>query len=145
MRIYREIRHSVIIGHRKPGERLDVEELAHRFDTSVTPVRDALHMLNQEGLVTIKPRSGYYVTRITLKGLRDMLDMRRILELAAIEGVVLHDDVWMPVPWLRCRWLSQVNPIDVALVDHHSPSTIRRCVLLICWRRVGSAASGSSA
>jgi len=88
MRIYREIRRSVIIGHRKPGERLDVEELAHRFDTSVTPVRDALHMLNQEGLVTIKPRSGYYVTRITLKGLRDMLDMRRILELAAIERAV---------------------------------------------------------
>jgi DNA-binding GntR family transcriptional regulator len=42
-------------------------------------------MLGQEGLVTIKPRSGYFVTRITLKQLRDMLELREILELAAIE------------------------------------------------------------
>lgn len=45
-------------------------------------------MLNQEGLVTIKPRSGYYVTRITLKELHDMLDLRKVLELAAVEKAV---------------------------------------------------------
>lgn len=89
-RIYREVRRSIIMGHCKPGERMDVENLAHRFDTSVTPVRDALQMLSQEGLVTIKPRSGYFVARITLKQLRDMLDLRKILELAAIERAALR-------------------------------------------------------
>jgi len=59
--------------------------LARNYGTSVTPVRDALQMLSQEGLITIKPRSGYFVTRITLKQLRDMLELREILELAAIE------------------------------------------------------------
>ncbi len=73
------------MGHQKPGERLEVEDLAQHFDTSVTPVRDALQMLSQEGLVTIRPRSGYFVARITLKQLRDMMDLRKILELAAIE------------------------------------------------------------
>jgi DNA-binding GntR family transcriptional regulator len=48
-------------------------------------VRDALQMLNQEGLVTIKPRSGYFITQITLKELRDMLELREILEVAAVE------------------------------------------------------------
>jgi DNA-binding GntR family transcriptional regulator len=90
IRIYRDVRRSIIMGHRRPGERLEVEELARRFETSVTPVRDALQMLSQESLVTIKPRSGYFVARITLKELRDMLDLRIVLEIAAIERASLR-------------------------------------------------------
>lgn len=84
-RIYKEIRRSIIVGHCKPGERLGLETLAQSHGTSVTPVRDALQMLNQEGLVAIKPRSGYFVTHITLKQLSDMLELRDILELASVE------------------------------------------------------------
>ena len=84
-KIYDALRREIITGHRRPGERLAVEALAERFSTSVTPVRDALQMLSQEALVTIKPRSGYFVTRITLKALRDMLDLREVLEVAATE------------------------------------------------------------
>lgn len=83
--IYNILRGSILNGKLKPGERLAIDELKSQFGTSVTPVRDALQMLNQEMLITIKPRSGYFVTRITLKELRDMLELREILELAAIE------------------------------------------------------------
>ena len=83
--IYATLRTEIILGHRKPGERMAVEDLKARFGTSVTPVRDALQMLNQEGLITIKPRSGYFITQITLKALRDMLELREILEVAAVE------------------------------------------------------------
>ncbi len=89
-KIYKELRRSIIMGHCIPGDRLDVDDLASRYETSVTPVRDALQMLNQEGLVSIKPRSGYFVTRITLKELRDMLDLRKILETASIERAALR-------------------------------------------------------
>lgn len=89
-RIFRDVRRSIIMGHLKPGERLEVEELARSYETSVTPVRDALQMLSQEGLVTIRPRSGYFVARITLKQLRDLLDLRKILELAAVERAALR-------------------------------------------------------
>ena len=84
-KIYKELRRSIIMGHRRPGERLGVEDLAQQYGTSVTPVRDALQMLDQEGLITIKPRSGYFVARITLKQLRDLLELREILELASVE------------------------------------------------------------
>jgi DNA-binding GntR family transcriptional regulator len=83
--IYRSLRRSIIMGYRRPGERLSLKSLSESFGTSVTPVRDALQMLSQEGLVTIKPRSGYFVTRITLKQLRDLLELREILEVAAVE------------------------------------------------------------
>jgi GntR family transcriptional regulator, rspAB operon transcriptional repressor len=88
LRIYKELRRAIIMGHSRPGERLEVEEIAHRYNTSVTPVRDALQMLNQEGLVAIRPRSGYFITSLTLKQLRDMLEMRKILEVAAVERAV---------------------------------------------------------
>lgn len=86
--IYTDLRRSIIMGHRKPGQRLNVEALTKQYSTSITPVRDALQMLNQEGLVTIKPRSGYFVTNITLKELRDMFELRNMLELAAIERTI---------------------------------------------------------
>jgi GntR family transcriptional regulator, rspAB operon transcriptional repressor len=88
--IYKRLRRSIIMGTRGSGERLNVEEIADEYSTSVTPVRDALQMLSHEGLVDIKPRSGYFVKSITLKQLRDLLDVRRVLELTAIERAALR-------------------------------------------------------
>jgi len=83
--IYKKIRTDIITGRKNPGERLSIDTLKKEFGTSVTPVRDALQMLSQEDLVTIKPRSGYYITLVSLKELNDMLELREILELAAID------------------------------------------------------------
>lgn len=88
--IYRELRRAIIMGHCKPGERFDIETIAHEHRTSISPVRDALQMLSQEGLVKIKPRSGYFATHTTLKQLRDLLELRRVLELAAVEKAALR-------------------------------------------------------
>jgi DNA-binding GntR family transcriptional regulator len=84
-RVYRELRRSIIMGHRKPGERLSLEELTATYGAGVTPLRDALQMLGQEGLVIIRPRSGYFVEHITLKQLRELFEVREILEVAAVE------------------------------------------------------------
>ncbi len=88
--IYKKMRRSIIMGQRTSAERLNVEAIAQEYNTSVMPVRDALQMLSHEGLVLIKPRSGYFVATITLKQLRDLLDIRRILELSAIERAALR-------------------------------------------------------
>lgn len=88
--IYTALRRSIIMGHRVPGERLSVDQLAESYGTSITPIRDALQMLSEAGLVTIKPRSGYFITRISLKQLRDLLELREILELAAVERATRH-------------------------------------------------------
>jgi DNA-binding GntR family transcriptional regulator len=84
-RIYKELRRSITLNELKSGERLRPDELANRYNTSVTPVREALQMLMQAGLVVNKPHSGFYVAHVTLKQLRDMLELREILEVAAVE------------------------------------------------------------
>jgi len=92
--IYVALRRSIIMGHCKPGERFEVEAIARQYNISVTPVRDILQMLSHEGLVDIKSRSGYFVTHTTLKQLHDLLDLRRVLEIAAIEWAasLIKDD-----------------------------------------------------
>lgn len=84
-RIYTALRREIITGQHRPADRLAVDQIAARFGASVSPVRDALTKLGQEGLVTIRPRSGYFVTHMTLKELQDLLDLREILEAAALE------------------------------------------------------------
>lgn len=84
-RIYAELRGSVIRGRFKPGEKLNIKELAKQYGTSIAPVRDALQMLSQDGLITIKNRSGYFVGQNTVQELRELFDLREILEVAAIQ------------------------------------------------------------
>ncbi len=47
-------------------------------------------MLSQERLVTTKPHAGFYVTQVTLKQLRDMLELREILEAASAERAAVR-------------------------------------------------------
>jgi len=84
-RIYNTLRRAIVLNELKPGERLNLDELATRCNTSVTPVREALQMLTQEGLVVNKPHAGFYVAKVTLKQLRDLLELREILEVASVE------------------------------------------------------------
>ena len=114
--IYKDLRRSISTGHRNPGERLDLEALARSYGTSITPVRDALQMLSQEGLITIKPRSGYFVTHVTLKQLRDMLELREILEVASIERAAVR---------ITEEQLEQLEHVHAGYTDEEDESYIR--------------------
>lgn len=86
--VHKQVRRAIVLGQSEPGERLSPEVLSIRCGCSATPVREALKMLSQEGLVTYKPHGGFFVTRLTYKELRDLLDLRRILEVASVERAV---------------------------------------------------------
>ncbi len=49
----------------KPGEWIDEQALAESFGISRTPLREALKVLNSEGLVVLKPRRGCFVAELT--------------------------------------------------------------------------------
>jgi DNA-binding GntR family transcriptional regulator len=67
-----------------PGTRIDIEAIKKEFGISHIPVRDALHKLAEQGLVTVVPRIGYFVVQFTPEEVRDLLHVRTLLELSAL-------------------------------------------------------------
>ena len=65
-RIADRLRAAILEGSYAPGERIRQEDLAARSGASRIPVREALRMLDAEGLVTLVANSGAWVTRLTL-------------------------------------------------------------------------------
>lgn len=62
------------------GEHLSVEQLTKSYQTSKTPIREALKLLHAHQLVDIIPRVGYFTSQPTVKDVQDMFDVRLILE-----------------------------------------------------------------
>ena len=74
------IREAIIHGRLSPGQRLKEEELARELGMSRTPVREALLMLQSEGLVELLPRRGATVRSYALDDLDDTYQLRAVLE-----------------------------------------------------------------
>lgn len=82
---------SDILDQRIPiGEILLEKEVAARLSVSKTPVREALALLCQEGLVQLFPRRGYVVRGLSVQEVLDTFDLRVILEGAAAERAARH-------------------------------------------------------
>ncbi|MBI5443832.1 MAG: GntR family transcriptional regulator [Deltaproteobacteria bacterium] len=81
-RIRQQLEDEISGGQLKPGDPLEESVLAARFRVSRTPVREALLQLAAQGLVTIVPRSGTYVTKLSIKDLLALFEL-----LAELEGV----------------------------------------------------------
>jgi len=82
-RVYDDLRAAIIGGEYAPGERLRAEALATRFGTSRTPVREALMLLEGDGLVEIEPRRGAVVRTFDPADLVDLYEVRAVLEARA--------------------------------------------------------------
>src|SRR5574343_1498705 len=64
----------------QPGEWIDEVAVVARYGISRTPLREALKVLAAEGLVTLKPRRGCYVTEISAQDLDDIFPLMAMLE-----------------------------------------------------------------
>lgn len=78
--VFQTLRQSILTGQMEPGERLMEVQLAEELGVSRTPVREAIRMLELEGLVVMIPRRGAQVAAITEQDLRDVLEVRATLE-----------------------------------------------------------------
>lgn len=83
--VFHTLRRAILQGYLKPGERLMEIKLANRMGVSRTPIREAIRMLELEGLVVMIPRKGAQVAKITEKDLRDVLEVRMGLEQLAVK------------------------------------------------------------
>ncbi len=74
--VFQTLRKGIHQGLLNPGERLIEMQLSDRLGVSRTPIREAIRMLEQEGLVVMLQRRGAVVSQITPKNLNDVLEVR---------------------------------------------------------------------
>lgn len=79
-RIYREIKNAILTHALPPNSRLVELKLAEEFGVSRTPIRNAIKRLSYEGLVTIVPNSGAFVSLPSAKEIEDIFQIRLELE-----------------------------------------------------------------
>jgi DNA-binding GntR family transcriptional regulator len=82
-RAYDIIKNDIITCALEPGQQVAQRQLVERYGLGTTPIREALQRLVQEGLVQPIPRFGYLVNPVTLSDVREIFELRSILESGA--------------------------------------------------------------
>lgn len=82
--VFNTLREAILKGELQPGERLMELQLASQLGVSRTPIREAIRMLEQEGLAVTMPRKGAEVAKMTLKDMEDVLEVREALDDLAV-------------------------------------------------------------
>ncbi len=92
--LYQEVaerlREQIFARTLEPGAWIDELALAAEFGISRTPLREALKVLAAEGLVTMKPRRGAYVTEVSERDVTDVYHLLGLLESDAVSHVARH-------------------------------------------------------
>src|ERR1700720_1272442 len=112
-----------ILNHIYPaGFRFDLNALENQLGISRTPIKVALHRLEGQGLIEIRPRRGTFVANVTTRDIAEAFDVRRVLEIYAAE-VAAHMATPAEIEQLRlvAHQMSQLLASDnyQAIVDQY--------------------------
>jgi DNA-binding GntR family transcriptional regulator len=83
--IYERTKRDILNGIIKPGQRLHEVDVANAVSASRTPVREAFRRLEQENLVERVARGGVRVIQLEWEAVKDLYDLRTVLETYAIK------------------------------------------------------------
>jgi len=93
--LYDQLRGDLLGGELEPGSKLAIEALAGRYETSATPLREALNRLVSDGLVERREQRGFVVAGISATDLAEITKTRCWLEEIALrESIAAHTTAW---------------------------------------------------
>ncbi len=129
--VFTTLRQAIITGEFAPGERLMEVSLAKQLGVSRTPVREAIRKLELEGLVIMVPRKGAQVAHITEKSLRDVVEVRMVLEEYAVSLACerISTEGCQELTRLHQEFIQAVDKgdvLDIAEKDEHFHDAIFR-------------------
>lgn len=89
----RRLRAEILSGALEPGDRIVEDQIRRRYGISRAPLREALRLLAQQGLVEHLPRRGMRVCTWSPTDIRQLFDIRHVLERhAVLSALPLHDE-----------------------------------------------------
>jgi len=87
--VYENLKKRIITHYLKPGDPLNENVLSRELKTSKTPVREAIQQLEKEGFVENVPGKGSFVSRISFQDIRELFEIRELLECEVIKRAAL--------------------------------------------------------
>jgi len=90
--ISRELQERIVNVEIEQGEKINVSALEEEFGVSRAPVREALQRLVDKGLVEVKPRVGYFAIDLSSKQIKDLCELRKLLEIYSLKESLEHVD-----------------------------------------------------
>jgi DNA-binding GntR family transcriptional regulator len=79
-KVYRDIRDKITYGYLNPGERITESDLAEKYRSSRSPIREALRQLESEGLMYSERNKGFTVSKLSVKQVEEIYNIRLLLE-----------------------------------------------------------------
>ena len=84
------LRKSIVNGSLKPGEKIPNNDISNSLGVSIIPFREAIRVLEKEGLVISHRGRGSWVANTSIKDLEETFEMREMMELSAINLIENH-------------------------------------------------------
>lgn len=78
--VFEKLKQAIIRGDLAPGDRIVEVRVAEALDISRTPVREAIHKLEREGLLRKLPKSGFTVMSLSREDIEETFGIRAVLE-----------------------------------------------------------------
>ncbi|AMA51280.1 MULTISPECIES: GntR family transcriptional regulator [Bacillus] len=88
LQFYNQLKKMIFNGTFKPGERINETQLAKSFGVSRSPIREAMRLLEKDGLLKADDRNGFSITSLTAKDVDEIYKIRIPLEQLAVELVI---------------------------------------------------------
>jgi DNA-binding GntR family transcriptional regulator len=124
-----QLRQAILAGHLKPNQRLVEQEIAETMETSRGPVRDAIKLLENEGLVVRQSHRGTFVAELDLKDVEEIYTLREALESLALKYAIMNateeqihelERLVDIMNNLAQQDYSQIDATDIDLEFHHT-------------------------
>lgn len=111
--VYEAIRSAILAGEFEPGQKLKPNELRLQYGVSLSVVREALARLAEQRLVLSQPNQGFQVVPVSEKALRDLTDLRVMVESFALRRAIERGDVAWEADIVAAHHTLAVTPIDL--------------------------------
>jgi len=99
---YKRLREDIVHSKFEPGTKLGIELLKRTYQVGATPLREALYRLSADGFVQVRGQRGFRVAEMSPEELRDITDLRVVLEGMALTQSIENSDDALRIAGSRC-------------------------------------------
>ena len=115
------VRDLILTGALKPGVKVDQDAIADALDVSRSPIREALIVLGQEGLLDVAPRRGFFVARLTPDDIIDHYELYGVVSgrAAAMAADTLKDEQIAELEEIQQRFVADSPDLSALNEEFH--------------------------